>query len=188
MDQINETRSMIQKAFFIDQLQLRDGPQMTATEVMQRSDESLRLLSPSIGRHEGEFLKPTAEDLFDIMHRKGLFPKAPEILKGKRINFKFSSAIAKAQLATEVLKIQKALNAISGIAGAQPQTIDYIDGDVLTKYVFNALGVPQQIIRDEKDVKQLRDARAEAQQQQMQMIQEKHSAEVANKAAPIMGE
>lgn len=187
MDQINEARSMIQKAFFIDQLQLRDGPQMTATEVMQRSDESLRLLSPSVGRHEGEFLKPTAEDLFDIMQRKGLLPKAPEILKGKQITFKFSSAIAKAQLATEVMKIQKALNAISGIAGAQPQTLDYIDGDVLTKYVFNALGVPQQIIKNEKDVKQMRDSRAQAQQQQMQMVQEQHAAEVTNKTAPALG-
>lgn len=186
-DQIKETREMILKAFFIDQLQLRDGPQMTATEVMQRSDENLRLLSPSIGRHYNEFLKPVAEDLFDIMLRKNMFPKAPASLKGKQVNFVFASAIAKAQLSTEVQKIQKALNAISGIASVQPQVLDYVDGDNLTKYVFNALGVPQHVIKDEKDVKDTRTARAEAQQQQARMIEEQHAAEVTNKTAPALG-
>ena len=188
MDQIKEAREMVQRAFFIDQLQLREGPQMTATEVNQRTDESLRLLSPSIGRHYPEFLKPVAEDLFDIMLRKGLFPKAPEVLKGKRINFTFASAIAKAQLVSEVQKIQKALNAVSGIAQVQPQTLDYINGDNLLKYVFNALGVPQHIINNEKDVTESRTARAEAQQKQSQMIEEQHAAEVANKAAPLAKE
>lgn len=188
MDQIKEARDMVQRAFFIDQLQLRDGPQMTATEVMQRTDENLRLLSPSIGRHYPEFLKPVAEDLFEIMQRKGMFPKAPAVLKGKQVNFTFASAIAKAQMSTEVQKIQKALNAVSGIMQVKPETLDYVNGDKLTKYVFNALGVPQYVINDDKDVTQVREARAQAQQQQMQMTEEQHAAEVANKAAPIMGQ
>ena len=188
MDQINETRDNIKRSFFIDQLQLREGPQMTATEVMQRSDESSKLLSPSVGRHDIELLKPLAENLFDIMHRKGKLPKAPKVLNGKRVDFTFASTMARAQLTNEVMKIQKALGSISGIAQVQPQVLDYVNGDNLTKYVFNAIGVPQSVINDDSNVKQVREARAQAQQQQTKMIEEQHTAEVTNKVAPALGQ
>ena len=188
MEQIQETRDSINRAFFIDQLQLKDGPQMTATEVMQRSDESSRLLSPSVGRHDVEVLKPLTENLFEIMNRKGKLPKAPKILFGKRIDFTFSSSMARAQLSTEVMKIQKALGAISGLAQVQPQVLDYVNGDRMTKYVFNAIGVPQSVINDDSSVKQVREARSSAQQQQMQMMEEQHSAEITNKVAPALGQ
>ena len=188
MEQIQETKENIKRAFFIDQLQLREGPQMTATEVMQRSDESSRLLSPSVGRHDIELLKPLAENLFDIMNRKGKLPKAPQILAGKRVDFTFASSMARAQLTNEVMKIQKALGSISGIAQVQPQVLDYVNGDNLTKYVFNAIGVPQSVINDDSNVKQVREARASAQQQQVQMMNEQHTADVANKVAPVLGQ
>ena len=161
---------------------------MTATEVMQRSDESSRLLSPSVGRHDIELLKPLAENLFDIMNRKGKLPKAPQILAGKRVDFTFASSMARAQLTNEVMKIQKALGSISGIAQVQPQVLDYVNGDNLTKYVFNAIGVPQSVINDDSNVKQVREARASAQQQQVQMMNEQHTADVANKVAPVLGQ
>jgi hypothetical protein len=184
LENVNDTRERIRQAFFIDQLQLREGPQMTATEVLQRTEENLRILSPILGRQYIEFLKPLTERLFNIMVRRGMFEEAPAILKKKKVEFVFSSAIAQAQLVAEAQKIQRALAAISGIAQAQPQIIDYINGDNAVKYIFNAFGVPQSIINDNKDVKAVRDARAQAQQQQMQMQQQQHEAEVVNKTTP----
>ena len=187
LDIIRDVKERISKAFFIDQLQLKDGPQMTATEVMQRTDESLRIMSPMLGRQNVEFLKPLTENQYSIMERRGLFERAPEILRKRKVSFVFSSAIAKAQLATEIQKVQRALSAISGVATAQPQMLDYLNSDNLIKYVFNSMGVPQPILNSDADVKKARNARAQAQEQQMKMQQEQHQAEMMGKAAPALG-
>ena len=187
LDTVNVIRERITKAFFIDQLQLRDGPQMTATEVMQRTDESLRIMSPMLGRQDVEFLKPLAENTFAIMSRRGLFDQAPAILRKKKVSFVFNSAIAKAQLASEVNKIQRALSAVSGVATAQPQMLDYLNSDQLIKYVFNSMGVPQPILNTDAEVKKVRTSRAQAQEEQMKMAQEQHQADMMNKAAPAIG-
>lgn len=186
LDTVEMIRQRVSKAFFIDQLQLRDGPQMTATEVMQRTEESLRTMSPMLGRQDVEFLKPLAENLFSEMNRRNLFEKAPEILRKKNISFVFNSAIAKAQLAGELNKIQRAFSTISGVAQAKPEMLDYLDSDQLIKHVFNFMSVPQPLLNTDKKVQDLRTSRAKAQEAQMKMQQEAHAAEVANKTAPAM--
>ena len=39
---------------------MQQGPQMTATEVIQRNEEKMRLLGPVLGRLQSELLKPSA--------------------------------------------------------------------------------------------------------------------------------
>ena len=45
-----QRRQAIRAAFYVDQLILEPGPQMTATEVVQRTEEKMRLLGPLTGR------------------------------------------------------------------------------------------------------------------------------------------
>jgi hypothetical protein len=45
----NQLRTAIRQAFYSDQLQLQDGPQMTATEVQVRYELMQRLLGPTLG-------------------------------------------------------------------------------------------------------------------------------------------
>lgn len=58
LDIIKDLQMRIREIFFVDQLQLNIGPQMTATEVMQRTEEKLRLMGPVVGRAENELLSP----------------------------------------------------------------------------------------------------------------------------------
>jgi hypothetical protein len=47
---------------------------MTATEVMQRTEERMRLLGPILGRMEAELLGPIITRVFGIMLRQGAVP------------------------------------------------------------------------------------------------------------------
>ena len=49
---------------------MQDGPQMTATEVIQRNEEKMRLLGPVLGRLQSELLKPLIDRVFAILLKK----------------------------------------------------------------------------------------------------------------------
>ena len=62
-----QRRDSIRNAFYVNQLQLQQGPQMTATEVIQRNEEKMRLLGPVLGRLQSELLKPLIDRAFAII-------------------------------------------------------------------------------------------------------------------------
>jgi hypothetical protein len=182
-DQINRR---IREAFFIDQLQLNIGPQMTATEVAQRTEEKLRLLGPILGRQHYELLKPLVNRIFSIMMRKNLFPEIPEILQDRNIQVRYSSKIAKAQRSADADVLMKVMNILGPMVQLQPEIMDNLNGDQAIRYVSKAYGLPEQMLRPFDDVVQTRVERQEQQQQMEQMAQAQQGAEIASKAAPLM--
>jgi len=127
-----DRRERIRQAFFTDQLRLlQGGPQMTATEVIQRTEDGMRLLGPMLGRQQAELLRPLIDRMFEIMLRRGLINEEdiPEELSGRRLDVQYSSLIAKAQRQSEVQSIVRTFEAIAPLAGIDPSILDNIDGD-----------------------------------------------------------
>jgi hypothetical protein len=185
-EMVESTRYKIQQAFFIDQLQLRDGPQMTATEVMQRTDEQLRLLAPILGRQHNELLKPLITRVFNICSRKKLFKPVPSIIAKKNVEFIYSSQIAKVQRAAEIGNINKVISAIAPIIQSQPETIDYFDGDKILKYASSAYMLPANLIRKDVEVKQLRQTRQEANRVRAEEESSMKNAQMMKDMAPMI--
>lgn len=183
---MEDVRRRIREAFYVDQLQLAQGPQMTATEVMQRTEEKLRLMGPVLGRQHHELLKPLIDRVFDILQRKGAFDKPPRELIGKNIDVQYTSAIAKVQQSSEIVNIQKAIAAVAPVAQFSPESLDLIDGDESVRHILKMSGVPTELLRDEEDVEEMRSARADAQNQQIKNAQAQQQAEIANKMAPAL--
>ena len=50
----DQRRQAIRSAFYVDQLVMGAGPQMTATEVVARTEEKMRLLGPVLGKLQSE--------------------------------------------------------------------------------------------------------------------------------------
>ena len=59
-----QRRESIRAVFYVNQLMMQQGPQMTATEVIQRNEEKMRLLGPVLGRLQSELLKPLIDRVF----------------------------------------------------------------------------------------------------------------------------
>lgn len=97
MQDIQALREQVLRTFYADLLRMADRAKMTATEVVQRTAEQMRLFGPLIGRLESEMLGPMVERIFGILTRQGMLPEAPEAIQDKEFTVEYVSPIATAQ-------------------------------------------------------------------------------------------
>jgi len=163
---------------------LQQGPQMTATEVIQRNEEKMRLLGPVLGRLQSELLKPLIDRAFNILLRREQFPPAPEFLSGQDIEIEYVSPLAKAQKSTELSSITRAIEILGSLANVAP-VFDYVNFDALTKHVAELVGMPQKLLKLQSQVNAEREAAAQAAEQQQQMAQMQQVAQAGGAIAPL---
>ena len=179
-----QRRNSIRNAFYVNQLMMQQGPQMTATEVIQRNEEKMRLLGPVLGRLQSELLKPLIDRCFALILRKNLFRPAPEFLAGKDIEIEYVSPLAKAQKSTELQSIMRAIEIMGSLANVAP-VFDHINMDKLVRHLADIVGVPQKVLKPQSQLNAERQ-QAQAQQEQMQQMQQlQQVAEAGGKIAPL---
>jgi hypothetical protein len=179
-----QRRTAIRNVFYVDQLLLQQGPQMTATEVIQRNEEKMRLLGPVLGRLQSELLKPMIDRCFAILLRNNQFAQAPEFLSGQDIEIEYVSPLAKAQKGTELSSITRAIEILGSLANVAP-VFDYINFDALVKHVADLVGVPQKVLKLQSQVNAEREQAAQQQQQMAQMQQLQQVAKAGGDIAPL---
>jgi hypothetical protein len=179
-------RQRIRQAFYVDQLQLGQGPQMTATEVVQRTEEKLKFLGPLLGRLQIEFLAPLIDRVYAIMERRQKFLPPPPELQGKALQVRYSSAIAKMQRMGEVKAIQDYLNLMAPIVQLDPTVRDNFAPDQMARGIANMLSFPQKFLQNQDVVDDTRKARAAADAKQVAQQDATHEAELVNKAVPAL--
>ena len=179
-----QRRNAIREVFYVNQLQLQQGPQMTATEVVQRNEEKMRLLGPVLGRLQSELLKPLIDRCFNILLRKNQFAEAPEFLSGQDVEIEYVSPLAKAQKSTELSSITRALEILGSLANVAP-VFDYINFDALVKHVADIVGMPQKLLKLQSQVNAEREEQAAQAAQQQQMAQMQQVAQAGGQIAPL---
>ena len=182
----DQRRQAISQTFHVDQLLITENRNMTATEVVQRNQEKMRILGPVLGRLQSELLQPMIIRIFNIMMRNGLFPEAPEILLNQEIDVEYVSPMALAQRGEELNSIVKGLELFGNISQLAPATLDYIDPPGLIKNLIKILGLPATMIRSDAEVQQIAEEKAEAQQQQAETQQQIAESEMARNVAPAV--
>ena len=160
---------------------------MTATEVIQRNEEKMRILGPALSRLQSELLQPMILRVFNIMLRNKLFQVAPEVLANQEIDIEYVSPMALAQRSQELQSLVRGLELFTQIGQIAPVQ-DYIDENGLVKNIINLLGLPAKMIKSDAQVQQVREQRAAAQAQAMQMQQAMQEAQMAKDAAPMVKE
>jgi len=176
----NQLRTAIRQAYYSDQLQLQEGPQMTATEVQVRYELMQRLLGPTLGRFQSEFLNPLIERVFGIMYRAGALMKEPDIIQGTKIDVEYLGPLARSQRMEESVAIERLYSLAMNIAQIDPAIMDNIDHDEAVRLRGKLLGVPKTVLRGKDDVDNMRTMRAE-QAQMAQMAQEQQALGKAQK-------
>jgi len=183
----DQRREAIRQAYFVDQLLMSQDVRMTATEVMQRNEEKMRLLAPVLGRLQSEMLQPLITRCFNILLRKEMLPTPPVSLQGQTVDIEYVSPLARSQRTGDVQAILRSLEIISPLAQMMP-VMDYLDPDKLVKHITDVLGVPRKILRSDQEVAMIRQQQMEAAQQQAQLDQASQMAEAGGKAAPLLKE
>lgn len=181
-----QRRKAIQSAFYVDQLILSQSPAMTATEVLQRTEEKMRILGPVLGRLQAELLQPLITRCFNILSKNRLFEEAPEFLAQNDIDIEYVSPLAKAQRSTDVQSLLRMVELTQPLAQIDPSVMDYIDMDGMAKHLIKVLAIPAVAIKSDEQVAQLRMQREEQQQAMAEQQQQQQVMETASKAAPMM--
>jgi len=176
----NQLRTAIRQAYYSDQLQLQEGPQMTATEVQVRYELMQRLLGPTLGRFQSEFLNPLIERVFGIMYRAGALLPEPSVVRGSKIDVEYVGPLARSQRMEEAVAIERLYQLAMNIAQVDPAIMDNIDHDEAVRLRGKLLGVPKTVLRGKDQVDEMRNARVE-QQQMAQMAQQQQAQAQAMK-------
>nr|BAR37162.1 head-tail connector protein [uncultured Mediterranean phage uvMED] len=179
-----QRRDSIRAVFYVNQLMMQDGPQMTATEVIQRNEEKMRLLGPVLGRLQSELLKPLIDRVFAVLLRNNMLPQAPDFLSGRDVEIEYVSPLAKAQKSTELQSIMRAVEILGSLANVAP-VFDYVNFDNLVKHLADIVGVPQKILKTQSQVNAERQQSAQQQEQMQSMQQLQQVAKAGGDIAPL---
>ena len=163
LELIQDVRARIREGFFIDQLQLQQGPQMTATEVLQRTEEKLRLLGPVLGRLQSEMLGPMIQRVFGVLARNGRLPEPPSQLEGVDYDIEYVSPLARAQRQVEANSLLRVFEIGSPVLQLQPQSGEVFKGEDTIRWLSDLFGVPHELLKTDEA---LADERQQQQQRQ----------------------
>ena len=177
-----QRRQAIRSAFYVDQLLSGGAPNMTATEVIQRQEERMRVIGPVLGRLMNEMLRPLVERTFALMLRSEMLDEAPEVLQGRDVDIEYVSPLARAQKSSSLNNTMKALEILMPLAQALPVG-DHLDPDGLVRHITDALGVPKTVLLSDDEIAQQREQRAIQQQEMMERQQEQEDVYTAAQAA-----
>ena len=181
----DQRRKSISRTFHVDQLMIQESRAMTATEVMSRNEEQMRIIRPVLSRLQSELIQPLIIRVFSIMLRNKLLLPPPDILQGQEIEVEYVSPLAIAQKSTELSSIMRGLEVFGSISQVTPIQ-DWLNEKGLVKQIIKVLGLPAKMINSDAEVEEIKATRQEQQAQQADMMQAMQEAKVAKDAAPMV--
>ncbi len=138
---LQDLRARIRAALLADRLATPKDARMTATEVLERSAETSRLLGATYGRLQSELLTPLVARCLGVLARRGEVP--PLMLDGRRVALRYESPLARVQGradAANTLLFLEAAGKLGAAAAAQ------VDGAAAARWLARTLGAPAEIL------------------------------------------
>jgi hypothetical protein len=178
---IQDVRERIKGTFFNDLFMMISqlDTVRTATEIDARREEKLQQLGPVLERFQNEGLAPDIDRIFAIMQRNGLIPPAPPEIRGAPLKVVYDSMLSQMQRAAQTGSIERLWAQVGSLAGAVPDVLDLINWDEGVDEYADMLGVSPKLLNDPAKVAQMRQAKAQAAQQQAAMQQSLAAAQGA---------
>lgn len=191
-EMMDEERNLINDAFLVTLFQiLTETPQMSATEVIERTNEKGILLAPTVGRQQSEYLGPMIDRELDLLVDLRMLPPMPPLLQEAKgeYNVAYTSPLAKAQRAQEASGFMRTVESTLEIVNATQDTsyFDVFDFDTALPQIADIQGVPVSWMASPQMVAAKRQNRAQNQQQQA-AIQAAPAAAALAKAGMIPGQ
>lgn len=174
LEMMNEEKGLINDAFLVTLFQiLTETNTMTATEVIERTNEKGILLAPTVGRQQSEYLGPMIDRELDLLAEMGLLPPMPPALREARGQYQvvYTSPLSRAQRAQEVAGGFRTLEQVMQIVNitGDPSLLDVFDFDTMIPDVAQIQAVPETWMASDEQIAAKRDARAKQAQTQQQI-------------------
>jgi hypothetical protein len=178
--QLDRLQEQIRAAFYQDQLELKDSPAMTATEVNARMEMIQRLIGPTFGRLQSDILDPLVQRSFNIMYRAGQLPDLPEGLEISQMDIEYTGPLPRAQRMETAQAIERWAMGLAEMAEVFPDALDLYDSDRAELYKARLMGVPAVAMRGAEEVESMREERKKAQAKQQAIAEAGATGEAAS--------
>lgn len=173
-EMMQDTREMINNAFFLNKIQLPPiSKEMTAFEVGQRVSEYVRNALPIFGPMEMEENGATCMMTFDLLRREGAFGGVldmPQSLRGQDIQFQFTSPLHQALDAQKVQIFAQTKAQLAEAAALDPASVNMLDVRKALRDALQGGGTPEEWLRTDAQMQDM-DAAAQEEQQTNKLLQ-----------------
>tara|TARA_R110000764_G_scaffold152018_1_gene239842 strand:- start:1715 stop:2581 length:867 start_codon:yes stop_codon:yes gene_type:complete len=175
---LSDMRLNIKRALYNDMLGNPDRTPATATEVAERMADLSRRMGSAFGRLQAELVQPLLQRVIYILKKQGRI-EVPSV-NGREVKIRSVSPLAQAQANQDISTVARFLELVGGAFGPDMLQL-LIDGEATAIHLAKKFGVPESLIRDEEQRKQLTAMAQQMAQQQMQQQQQQQPQE-----APIV--
>ncbi|MCX7371391.1 MAG: portal protein [Alphaproteobacteria bacterium] len=138
---LTDLRARIRTALLADRLSTPRDARMTATEVIERSTETARLLGATYGRLQTELLTPLIGRCLSLLARRGEVP--PLLLDNHGVRLMYESPLARVQGRADAANTLLFLEAVNKLGAVATQQIDTV---AATRWLARTLGAPAEIL------------------------------------------
>ncbi len=150
---LGDLRDNIRNYFFVDQLQLKESPAMTATEVQVRYEMMNRFLAGTVARLTNDLLDPIIQRTFNMLMRSGQFDALPDGIGEQDLDVEYVSPLARSQKLDQVAAQDRWLSSIIEMGQINPEVLMIPDWYKAVAKAADNLGVSPELLKDEKTVK-----------------------------------
>jgi len=127
-----------------------DKPDMTATEVVERSLEMARLLGATYGRLQSELLTPLAHRAVGILQRRGEITCFE--IDTRIVEMTYTSPLANHRRQRDAGLVREWITAVNALG---PEAMKLMDPIKTSRYLAAAYGVPEDILRSDDEMAEL---------------------------------
>ena len=164
---LSDMRLNIKRALYNDMLGNPDKTPASATEVAERMADLSRRMGSAFGRLQAELVQPVLQRVIYILKKQGRI-EVPTV-NGREVKVRSVSPLAQAQANQDISSVARFLELVGGSFGPEMLQL-LVDGEQTAIHLAKKFGVPESLIRDEDQRKQIAQmAQQMAQQQQGQM-------------------
>jgi hypothetical protein len=165
---LSDMRLNIKRALYNDMLGDPNKTPATATEVAERMADLSRRIGSAFGRLQAELVQPVLQRVIYILKKQGRI-EVPTV-NGREVKVRSVSPLAQAQANQDISSVARFLELVGGAFGPEMLQL-LIDGEQTAIHLAKKFGVPESLIRDEEQRRQIAAiAQQMAQQQQGQMV------------------
>jgi hypothetical protein len=174
LEMMQDEGKIINDLFLVTLFQiLTETPTMTATEVIERTNEKGILLAPTVGGQQGQYIDPLTHRELDVLAQIGRLPPMPPRLREAKGEYKIvhTSPLAKAARAQEAAGFMRSVEKAAEWAGITGDTslLDPFNFKKAIPGMAEIQSVPESWMASDEEMQMKAQARAQQAQTQNQI-------------------
>lgn len=159
---LNDMRNNIKRALYNDMLGDPNKTPASATEIAERMADLSRKIGSAFGRLQAEMVQPVLQRIIFLLRKQGRI-QIPTV-NGREVKIKSVSPLAQAQSNQDIVSFDRFLELIQGRFG--PEILNLlVSSEEAAVYLAKKFGVPDNLIRDVGERKQIVEMAQQMQQQ-----------------------